>query len=157
MLSRRELMSAGVAGMLYPGAHLAAADAPVRGASAETAAPTGEQQADRDGQREIARSIDRIDGTMRNALLSNSLAHGMVGKVRASMELFFKTNTKFPDFMEIGIGVFMELYDWHVKNRQQLTVTRGADGRYWMQFMFTTMLVRHEVDSMYLGIPYDKA
>jgi hypothetical protein len=50
----------------------------------------------------------------------------------------------------------MDVYDWHVKNRQQLVVTRGPDGRYWLQFMFTTLIMRGEQDPNYIGIPYDK-
>jgi hypothetical protein len=145
MLSRRELIAAGVAGGLTT--------------TSEAAVPlVAEQQlADRDGQREIQRAIDRIESVLRDSLLTNSLAHGMVGKVRASMEQFYRTNAKFPDFIDIGLNIFMELYDWHVKYSQQLMVTRGTDGRYWMQFMFTTLIVRAEVDVNYIGLPYDKA
>jgi hypothetical protein len=94
---------------------------------------------------------------LRNALLSNSVAYGNVSKIRQIMEVFFRANTKFPDFIDIGISVFMDLYDWHVKNRQQLMVTRAPDGRYWLQFMFTSMVLRQEVDPNHIGIPYDKA
>ena len=145
MLSRRELITAGVAGGLAP---TPAAAGPVA---------NEEQQADRDGQREIAREIRDLAGIVRSALLTNSLAHGTVSKVREQMHVFLRSNQKFPDFIEIGMGVFMDLYDWHVKNRQQLVVTRGADGRYWMQFMFTNMVLRPETDQNFIGIPFDKA
>jgi hypothetical protein len=36
-------------------------------------------------------------------------------------------------------------------------VTRAPDGRYWLQFMFTSMVLRQEVDPNHIGIPYDKA
>lgn len=144
MLSRRELLTAGVGGSL-----------------ASTAAPSAaapeEQQADRDGQREIARSITTVEQTLRNAYLTSSLSHGFVVKLRNYMEQHFRASSKFPDFMDIGLAVFMDLYDWHVKNRQQLVVTRGVDGRYNMQFMFTTLVLRGEQDPNYIGIPYDKA
>ena len=58
--------------------------------------------------------------------------------------------------IEVGLGVFMDLYDWHVKNRQQLVVQRAPDGRYWMQFMFTSLVLRPETEANYIGIPYDK-
>ena len=143
MLSRRELIAAGMAGGLTT--------------PSEAAAPlVAEQQADRDGQREIEKAIERIENVLRTAMLTNTVAHGLVGKLRASMEQFFKSNAKFPDFIDVGLNVFLELYDWHVKNQQQLMVTRGADGRYWMQFMFTTLIMRAEVDGNYMGLPYDK-
>ena len=53
--------------------------------------------------------------------------------------------------------MFIDLYDWHVKYQQPLNVTRQPDGRYLMQFMFSTLLLRPEQDSGYIGYPYDKA
>lgn len=145
MLSRRELITAGVAGGVA-----ARADVPP---SHSTEAQPGEREA----LLQIGRSVDTVNGSLQRGLLSNSLAFGFVGKLRDSMELFFKGNAKFPDFIDVGFDVFMDIYDWHIKNRQQLVVTRGIDNRYWMQFMFTTLLLRQEVDASYIGPPYDKA
>jgi hypothetical protein len=144
MLSRRELIAAGVAGGLTT--------APDVG----PAIPE-EQPSDREGLRDIQRAVDELNSTFRTALLSNAVSHGQVAKLRSAMELYFRPNGKFPDFIDIGLSIFMDVYDWHVKNRQQLMVTRGVDGRYWMQFMFTTLILRPEVDPGYLGTPYDKA
>jgi hypothetical protein len=143
MVSRRELITAGVAGTFTV-------------APSADALPLGEeQQADREGQREIARQIQNVEGVLRNAYLTSSLAHGVVAKLRGEMEQFLRANSKFPDFIEIGVAVFFELYDWHVKNQQQLTVTRLGD-RYAMQFMFTSLILRPEQDRNYVGIPFDK-
>jgi hypothetical protein len=140
MLSRRELITAGVAGGLTKG-------------SSEAARPPVVEQ---EGYREIARQIQDIEGVLRNAYQTSSLSHGVVGKIRASMEQFLRSNAKFPDFIDVGSNVFIELYDWHVKNRQPLQVTRQADGRYFMQFMFTSMILRPEQDPSYVGFPFDK-
>ena len=144
MLSRRDLITAGIAGGVAAGAD--------RDSSAEIV----QGQADRDGQREIARSIGGVEDALERALLSNGVTFGLAAKVRAQMETYFRTNHKFPDFIDIGVGVFMDVYDWHVRNRQQLVVTRGPDGRYWLQFMFSTLIVRAEFEAGYIGIPYDK-
>ena len=144
MLSRRDLMTAGFAGGVAVGA------------GREAPAETVQGQPDREGQREIARRIAEIDDTISRALLSNGVTFGLAAKVRAQMESFFRTNQKFPDFVDIGVGVFMDVYDWHIRNRQQLVVTRGPDGRYWMQFMFSTLILRAEYDAGFIGIPYDK-
>ena len=72
------------------------------------------------------------------------------------MEQFLRSHSKFPDYMEVGPGVFIEIYDWHIKHQQQLVVTRLADGRYTMQFMFTSLLLRPEQESGYVGYPYDR-
>ena len=155
MLSRREMMTATVAGSLSPNVVPTAAvpETP----DARAAATALEQDASRDGQREIARAVGGLESTMRDAFMTNSVAFGVVGKVRANMDTFLRGNGKFPDFMDVGILVFWELYDWHIKNQQQLVVTRGTDGRYWMQFIFTTVLLRPEVEPGHIGVPFDKA
>lgn len=150
MLSRRELITAGAAAPLAAG-FPAPSDA--------YASPESEAawQSEREGQREIARSITQVDATLRSALLTNTLAHGVIARIRAQMEQYFRASSKFPDFIEVGVAVFMDVYDWHVRHRQPLTVTRAPDGRYWMQFMFSTLILRGEVDPAHVGIPYDKA
>ena len=143
MLSRRELFTAGIAGGLGSGAP----------ASATTAV---EQDTTREGQREIARAIGQVEDAIRQGL-QPTLSYGQVGKIRSSMEQFLRAHSKFPDYFEIGSGVFVELYDWHVKNHQPLNVTRLGDGRYTMQFMFSTMILRPDQESGYIGYPYDRA
>ena len=144
MLTRRELITGGVAGSVVPIGQM------------ESAEPAQSPPAELDILREIVGQIRSVDSTLSRGLLSNAVAFGLVDKVRAQMETFFRTAQKFPDFIDVGYNVFMDLYDWHVKNRQQLVVTRGPDGRYWMQFMFTTLIMRGEHDANYIGIPYDK-
>lgn len=143
MLSRRELIAAGITASV------------ATNSTASPAPALEEQDANREGQREIARQVQNVEGVLRSALLSPSLAHGFITKLRADMEQFLRSNSKFPDFIEIGAAVFFEVYDWHVKHRQQLTVTR-LDNRYGMQFMFTTLILRPEQDRGYIGIPFDK-
>ena len=96
--------------------------------------------------RDVASNVKEVDSTLERAFFSNSLANGFVPKLRAAMETFFRGTAKFPDYIEVGLAVFFDMYDWHVKNQQQLIVTRAPDGRYWMQFMFTTLILRHEQD-----------
>lgn len=144
MLSRRELIAAGVAGSL--------AAAPAEFHEAESLA----QEADREGQREVAGAVRGISSSLDRAFNSNLLSYGIVSRIRELMQQHFRATGKFPDFIDVGYDVFLELYDWHVRHRQQLLVSRAADGRYTIQFMFTTMVLRQEVDPGYLGVPYDK-
>jgi hypothetical protein len=143
MLSRRELIAAGMASGLT---------------SDETAgAAPATQPGEAEALREISQKLDDIESTLSEGMLSNRVVYGLAAKVRAQMEAFFKTNQKFPDFIDVGIAVFHDVFDWHVKNRQQVNLTRGPDSRYWLQFMFTTLIVRAEYAENYIGIPYDKA
>jgi hypothetical protein len=155
MLSRRELIAASVAGGLYPTAQ--AAGGKDLGGAPNAPAMSEQQRGNRDDQSAVADSVDGVNESLQRAFLSNSLSYGVLGKIRPLMELYFRLNTRFPDFIDIGVSVFFDLYDWHVKHGQPLMITRGPDGRYWMQFMFTTMVVRSEVDANYIGPPYDKA
>ena len=143
MLSRRELFTAGLAGGLGSGASAPAATAV-------------EQESTREGQREIARAINQVEDAIRQGL-QPTLSYGLVGKVRSQVEIFLRAHSKFPDYFEIGPGVFTELYDWHVKYQQPLNVTRLADGRYTMQFMFSTLILRPDQDPSFIGNPYDRA
>ena len=144
MISRRELLSAGMAGTFTPSTEAGTA-------------PAAQSQGEVEALREIARNLQGVDRTVAQAWLSNSVAFGIVGRLRDVYEAYFRTNHRFPDFVDIGIGVFMEVYDWHIKNGQPLTITRGPDSRYWLQFMFTTLILRGEHERNHIGIPYDKA
>ena len=144
MVSRRELITAGVAGTL------------TTAAPARSLASGEEQEANREGQREIARQIQNVEEVLRSAYLSPSLSHGVIARLRSDFETFIRANQKFPDFIEVGVAVFWEIYDWHVKHQQQVMVTRLADGRYALQFMFTSLILRPEQDRNFIGIPFDK-
>jgi len=148
MLSRRDLISAGVVGGLAPVAPA--------GAIAASVAPEEQQPTERDSLREIASHLDEIHDVLRAAYQTSSLSYGIVSKLRGDMEQFIRANTKFPDFIEVGIAVFIEVYDWHIKNQQQLAVTRLADGRYTMRFMFTTLILQPQQDRNYVGVAHDR-
>ncbi len=62
---------------------------------------------------------------------------------------------KYPDFIEIGLDVWDNVYDWHVAYQQPLNVTRLADGRYAMSFMFTTLLLRSDQNPDFVGYAFD--
>jgi hypothetical protein len=144
MISRRELLTAGMAG----GFTTTADAAPVAVAA---------QQDEVAALRTISGNLRDLDETMTRAMLSNNIVFGHAERVRAQFEIYFRTNQKFPDFIDVGLAVFLDLYDWHIKNRQQLMISRGPDARYWMQFMFSTLILRGEHEPTYIGIPYDKA
>jgi hypothetical protein len=144
MISRRELLTAGMTGGLTPNSELATV-------------MTTQSEEVANQLRGISRDIQALNRTMSQAWLSNETAFGLAEKVRAQFETFFRTNQKFPDFIDVGLGVFLDVYDWHIKNQQPLQITRGPDGRYRIQYMFSTLIVRGEHEPNYIGIPYDKA
>lgn len=82
--------------------------------------------------------------------------YGTVGTVKSRIEQYAKTGGKFPDFCEIGLAVFHDVYDWHVRNQQQITITRVVEQRLAIQFMFTQLILRWENDTNYVGAPFDR-
>ena len=140
MLSRRDMLAGSVVGTLA-------------GTADEERTV---QEADRDGQREIARAVQEVEATLDRSLNAISLTAGVVAALRKNFDTFVKANAKFPDFCDIGLGVFYEVYDWHVRHRQQIVVSRQVDNRYTIQFMFTALVLRHDYDANYIGYPYDK-
>ena len=140
MLSRREVLSGGVVGGL-----------------ARNACSAADQPGDREGLRQIEKAIQDLEATLTRGFNAVSLSLGPIGMLRRNFELFIKSNGHFPEFCDIGIGVFYDVYDWHVRNRQAIIVVRQPDNRYTIQFMFTTLVLRFENEPNFIGIPYDKA
>ena len=76
-------------------------------------------------------------------------------QVRTQQQIWLRANHKYPDFIEIGVNVWDGLHDWHVRHQLPLNVTRAADGRYLLAFMFTTFILRPDQDPNYVGPPFD--
>jgi hypothetical protein len=78
-----------------------------------------------------------------------------VGRIRQQQRTWIRATQKFPDFIEIGIDVWDNIYDWHVAHQQPVSMARTADGRYAMVFMFTTLLLRPEQAADFVGYAFD--
>lgn len=151
MFTRREVVTHG------PLAALTAAVAPNTVEASADSAPAIEQDQD---TRAVVEELRRFQAAVRAPLSaafeSNTVAFGYVPKLRLAYTEFLKANAKFPDFCDIGIGVFYDLYDWHVKNLQPLQVGRTADNRVTIRFMYTNHIVKLEMDPNHIGIPFDR-
>ena len=64
--------------------------------------------------------------------------------MKSRVERYTKTSGKFPEYCDIGVAIFLDVYDWHVRNQQQIQITRMADQRLSIQFMFTQLVLRWE-------------
>ena len=78
-----------------------------------------------------------------------------IQRIRSQQRTFLKANQKFPDFIDVGIEVWERLHDWHIKNRQPMTIVRTGDGHYGMPFMATTLVLRQEQAENYISWGYD--
>ena len=109
-----------------------------------------------DDNQQISGSIDRLRKTFESQFDQSyaSLWHG-VARIRLQQRQWMRSTQKFPDFVDIGLDVWDNVYDWHVANQQPLSMGRATDGRYTMIFMFTTLVLRPEQALDYVGFPYD--
>ena len=132
-MERREIVSGGILGL---------------SALFGTAAPAAAQQRD---DREIAAAVDRLRGSIEERLD----AFAELAEIRLAQRTYLKANAKYPEFIEIGVGVWDRMYDWHVRNQVAPIITRRDDGRYTMGFMFTTLVLRSELMDNYVGFGFD--
>jgi hypothetical protein len=137
MLTRREVIGAGLA-------------------VGATDSGTVQQAADPRLLAQIVQHLDEIVTELRTANRGCSTGDcPTVDKLRGAMIQFLRANAKFPDALEVGPGVFLDIYDWHVRNRVTPVMARGADGRYTLGFLFTRLQLRTDTQPDYVGVPYD--
>jgi hypothetical protein len=113
------------------------------------AKPAAGKQDDDNGA--TARAIESLKASLdRQLAVSPELE-----RIRDQQRVFLKSNHKFPDFIEVGIDVWENVYDWHVRHQQPLTAARTADGRYVMTVMFTMLILRPDQATNYVGYGFD--
>ncbi|MDO8678472.1 MAG: hypothetical protein Q7R30_07905 [Acidobacteriota bacterium] len=146
MISRREVVTAGVLGTLSNAAMAAPVDA--QSGQGDIGVQTNLNQ--------IRNELRDMKAILEDGMRRSSLGFGGIGLIRDKLTLHLRSSGKFPDLCEIGTALFYEVYDWHVKHSQQIQIVRIADQRFAIQFMFTQLVVRWENDPNYLGQPYDR-
>jgi hypothetical protein len=151
MISRREVVTAGVLGTGVLGTlsnAAMAAPGEAQGGQGDAAVQTMLGQ--------IRQELLQMKGILDTGLRQPSLSYGAISDIRERLTVHLRSSGKFPDYMEIGTAIFYDVYDWHVKNGQQIQIVRIADQRFAIQFMFTQLVVRWEQDRNFLGQPYDR-
>jgi hypothetical protein len=104
----------------------------------------------------VSSSIDRLRRTVEDqfgAVYTNKW--NGVARIRQQQHTWMRSTQKYPDFIEIGLDVWDNIYDWHVVHQQPISMTRTTDGRYTMVFMFTTLLLRPDQAADYVGFAFD--
>jgi hypothetical protein len=142
-MNRRDMLAAGLFGSVAPA-----------GGAAET-----QDQSDivlKQGLSGIDNSIDEFKNTVDSGLRGNSMNSGGVALVKNELLRYLKQNGKFPEYVDIGVNIFFDVYDWHVRHQQQIQISRLADQRMSIQFMFTQLLLRWENTENYVSSAYDR-
>jgi hypothetical protein len=138
MLSRRELIAGGA------GIHMAGGNA--------SAAQRSTADADRDtanALREIGQVLDQIRGQY-------AVTTPVVNQLRDRQRQFFRINQRFPEVIDVGIRVWEQMQDWHIRHLRPLNINRGGDGRWQMDFILSVLVLKHELPENEIGQPYDR-
>ena len=101
---------------------------------------------------EVSRALGELRRTIENNYNSPWLR---IAQIREQQRIWMRTTQKYPDFIEIGLNVWEGIHDWHVRFQQPINMSRMADGRYVMSFMFTTLILRTDLDANYVGPAFD--
>lgn len=142
MISRREVVTAGMLGTLAT-------------ASPNTVAEIqADVQALKEGFKNVEDAIEGLKSSTDQGLRGNSMNFGNVGNLKNAIFKYAKVSGKFPDYCDIGLDVFYDVYDWHIRHNQQIQLARVADQRIMILFMFTQLILRWENDGNYVGTPY---
>ncbi len=135
MLSRRELIAGGAAVHMAGGGAAAA------------------QRASDDDNGPELRSIRDVLDSIRGQYTVTTPA---VNQLRERQRQFFRLNQRFPECVDVGIRIWEQMQDWHIRHLRPLNITRGGDGRWQMDFILSVIVLKHELPENEIGQPYDR-
>ncbi len=145
MISRREMVTAGVLGSITASA-----------APAEAAEVQQDADVIRGGLNSINEQLTRMNTTLDYGQRGPGCVSGFMAEIRNRYTIHIRSAGKFPEFMEVGLDVFYDVYDWHVRYGIPIQITRISDQRFAIQWMYTQLILRWEQDPRYLGTPFDR-
>jgi hypothetical protein len=140
MIHRRSVLTGTVLGSA-----LSALAVPAEAAGVEPAAQNSERQLE-----DVANAVRAV-----REELARQYTFWEIASVRDQLRTFLKANGKFPDFLEVGVDVWQQIYDWHVRFQQPISFGRTAEGRYTILLMATNVVMRPDMAANYIGLGYD--
>ena len=78
-----------------------------------------------------------------------------INPVRDQIKAVLRPSVKIPDFIDVGVDVWHQVYDWHVRYQQPLTIAKNAEGSYTILLASTLVIMRTELPLNYIGQGYD--
>jgi hypothetical protein len=144
MVTRRSVLQ----GPAFGG--LLASLAPEAEAAAAEAAPAQAQRTEEAAIQEVSNSVR----TLRDELKRQN-DFWELASLREPIRTFLRSTGKFPDFLEVGIDVWQQVYDWHIRYHLAPALGRDPVGRYTIMLMATTLVMRVDTPLNFVGVPYD--
>ena len=133
MLSRRELIAGGA------GLHMARGNA----AAAQN-------------ERELKELRQEV-GEIRSILTANPVATTIVRQLRDRQRQFYRVNQRFPECIDVGINIWEQMQDWHIRNLRPLNINRAGDGNWQMDFIMSVLVLKHALGDNEISQAYDRA
>jgi len=152
MIDRRQLLSstvvAGLIGLTDT------ADAGAAPAAVVAAGDDGDGgQTPRD-MADLARAIDSMSANLATAISLPSRFRE-IASIRNAQKEFLIAHAKLPDFIEVGVNVWFDVYDWHIRWQQPISMGRDVNNRRTIA-LFETLVVLHiDQPANFVGQPYD--
>jgi hypothetical protein len=116
------------------------------------AAAAAQRDRDNDNGPELT-SIRDVLAALRQ---DHAVATSTINELRAQQRNFFRLNQRFPQCIDVGIGVWERLQDWHIAHQRPLNIQRTADGQWQMDFIMTVIVLKHELNDNTVGMAYDR-
>ena len=145
MIGRRNLVGGGA--LAGAAALLAVSPGAAPAAAAQRDAPESNEA--------LVRAVNDLKTVIERGFERGLEVSPELSRIREQQRIFLKSNQKYPDFIEVGINVWEDVYDWHVRHQQPLAISRTGEGRYVMTVMFTTLILRPEQTGSYIGYGFD--
>ncbi len=130
------------AAVLGLGAAAAAVGAVAVEAAQRTSTPT-------DADRRLVDAVEEVTRHVRAARAQEDPA--VIRTIREAQIAFLRANQRFPAFIEVGISVWEQMWDWHVHTGQQPIIGQVSDGRYGMTVFLTTLVLHPGATPTYVG------
>lgn len=75
--------------------------------------------------------------------------------IRRQQHTYLKAHGRYPEFIDVGLGPWEDVYAWHIKYQVPVRIGLRADGYYGMLFTMTTLVLKPNMQPDYVGTAYD--
>jgi len=149
MIDRRQLLSTTMA------AGLAGLGESARVTPTDSAGDGGAAQSSRD-MADLARAVDGMSARLA-AVITEWRRFPEISRIREAQKDYLITHAKLPEIIEVGVNVWFDVYDWHIKWQQPLAMGRDANNRRTITLFETLVVLQIDQPPNYVGMPFDKA
>ena len=95
--------------------------------------------------------------SIRSLLTANPVATPAVTTLRDRQRQFYRVNQRFPECIDVGINIWEQMQDWHIRNLRPLNINRAGDGNWQMDFILTVLVLKPNLGDNEISQAYDRA